>query len=79
MSSKFESREDPAVVRNYGKLLVEMANTVPDGELNKINVGNHCHNVMPIFQVQQYTVYFKCSAKYYKLAIMIARQNFLYC
>ncbi|KAF2350788.1 DNA helicase (DNA repair) Rad3 type [Trinorchestia longiramus] len=31
MSSKFESREDPAVVRNYGKLLVEMAITVPDG------------------------------------------------
>jgi len=31
MSSKFESRDDPAVVRNYGKLLVEMARTVPDG------------------------------------------------
>ncbi|XP_076068552.1 general transcription and DNA repair factor IIH helicase subunit Xpd [Oratosquilla oratoria] len=31
MSSKFESRDDPAVVRNYGKLLVEMTTTVPDG------------------------------------------------
>ncbi|KAL7648131.1 UNVERIFIED_CONTAM: hypothetical protein RMT77_000032 [Armadillidium vulgare] len=31
MSSKFESRDDPAVVRNYGKLLVEMATIVPDG------------------------------------------------
>lgn len=32
ISSKFESRDDPAVVRNYGKLLVEMARIVPDGE-----------------------------------------------
>ncbi|XP_063600558.1 general transcription and DNA repair factor IIH helicase subunit XPD-like [Penaeus indicus] len=31
ISSKFESREDPAVVRNYGKLLVEMGTIVPDG------------------------------------------------
>lgn len=31
ISSKFESRDDPAVVRNYGKLLVEMARCVPDG------------------------------------------------
>lgn len=31
ISSKFESRDDPAVVRNYGKLLVEMARSVPDG------------------------------------------------
>lgn len=32
ISSKFESREDPAVVRNYGKLLVEMGTIVPDGK-----------------------------------------------
>ncbi|KAH3856998.1 hypothetical protein DPMN_099595 [Dreissena polymorpha] len=31
MSSKFESREDPAVIRNYGNLLVEMCSVVPDG------------------------------------------------
>lgn len=31
MSSKFESREDPAVIRNYGNLLVEMCTVVPDG------------------------------------------------
>ena len=31
MTSKFESREDIAVVRNYGNLLVEMASVVPDG------------------------------------------------
>lgn len=31
MSSKFEMRQDMAVVRNYGMLLVEMASIVPDG------------------------------------------------
>jgi len=31
MSSRFQVRNDPAVVRNYGTLLVEMAQTVPDG------------------------------------------------
>ncbi|KAL3872577.1 hypothetical protein ACJMK2_035793 [Sinanodonta woodiana] len=31
MTSKFESREDPAVIRNYGNLLVELSAVVPDG------------------------------------------------
>lgn len=31
ISSKFETREDTAVIRNYGQLLVEVAKTVPDG------------------------------------------------
>ncbi|ESO12701.1 hypothetical protein HELRODRAFT_105484 [Helobdella robusta] len=31
VSSKFESREDPAVIRNYGLLLAEMASVVADG------------------------------------------------
>lgn len=31
ISSKFETREDTAVTRNYGQLLVETAKTVPDG------------------------------------------------
>ncbi|KAJ2126925.1 TFIIH/NER complex ATP-dependent 5'-3' DNA helicase subunit, partial [Coemansia sp. RSA 678] len=31
ISSKFEVRNDPAVVRNYGNLLTEMARVVPDG------------------------------------------------
>lgn len=31
ISSKFETREDSAVIRNYGQLLVETAKTVPDG------------------------------------------------
>ncbi|XP_070578427.1 general transcription and DNA repair factor IIH helicase subunit XPD-like [Ptychodera flava] len=31
ITSKFESREDIAVIRNYGNLLVEMSSIVPDG------------------------------------------------
>lgn len=31
ISSKFETREDTAVIRNYGQLLVETAKCVPDG------------------------------------------------
>ena len=31
ISSKFETREDIAVIRNYGNLLVEMSKIVPDG------------------------------------------------
>ncbi|XP_022909302.1 general transcription and DNA repair factor IIH helicase subunit XPD [Onthophagus taurus] len=31
ISSKFETREDIAVIRNYGQLLVEVATNVPDG------------------------------------------------
>ncbi|CAH0399586.1 unnamed protein product [Chilo suppressalis] len=31
ISSKYESREDVAVIRNYGQLLVEIAASVPDG------------------------------------------------
>ncbi|XP_046401434.1 general transcription and DNA repair factor IIH helicase subunit XPD [Ischnura elegans] len=31
ISSKFETRDDVAVVRNYGQLLVEVASIVPDG------------------------------------------------
>uniref|UniRef100_A0ACD5VB50 Uncharacterized protein n=1 Tax=Avena sativa TaxID=4498 RepID=A0ACD5VB50_AVESA len=31
VSTKFDMRSDPAVVRNYGRLLLEMASAVPDG------------------------------------------------
>lgn len=31
ISSKYETREDPAVIRNYGNLLTELAAVVPDG------------------------------------------------
>lgn len=31
ISSRYETREDVAVIRNYGNLLVEIATIVPDG------------------------------------------------
>jgi len=31
MSSRFESRSDPAVIRNYGSLILDMASIIPDG------------------------------------------------
>lgn len=31
MSTKFDMRSDPGVVRNYGRLLLEMVTAVPDG------------------------------------------------
>lgn len=31
MSTKFDQRDDPSVVRNYGALMIELAGTVPDG------------------------------------------------
>ena len=31
VSTKFDMRSDPGVVRNYGRLLVDMAAAVPDG------------------------------------------------
>jgi DNA excision repair protein ERCC-2 len=31
ISSRFEVRNDPAVVRNFGSILIDMAKTVPDG------------------------------------------------
>ena len=31
LSSKFDTRSEPATIRNYGKLLLECAQTVPDG------------------------------------------------
>lgn len=31
VSTKFDMRSDPGVVRNYGRLLLEMASSVPDG------------------------------------------------
>lgn len=31
ISSRFEVRNDPAVVRNFGSILIDMSKTVPDG------------------------------------------------
>lgn len=31
MSTKFDQRDDPSVVRNYGALMIELCAVVPDG------------------------------------------------
>lgn len=31
MTSRFEARDDTAVIRNYGNLVLELAAVVPDG------------------------------------------------
>ena len=31
ISSRFEQRDDPSVIRNFGSLLIEMCRVVPDG------------------------------------------------
>ena len=31
LSTKFEMRDDPAIMRNYGRMLVELASVIPDG------------------------------------------------
>lgn len=31
ISSRYQSREDIAVIRNYGQLMIEAAKTIPDG------------------------------------------------
>lgn len=31
MTSKFEARDDTAVIRNYGALVLELSSVVPDG------------------------------------------------
>lgn len=31
LSTKFEQRHDPSIIRNYGHLLLEVASSVPDG------------------------------------------------
>lgn len=31
VSTKFDMRDDPNVVRNYGRMLVELASVIPDG------------------------------------------------
>jgi len=46
ISSKFESREDPAVIRNYGNLLVDMVTVVPDGVVCFFTSYSYMENVV---------------------------------
>ncbi|CAA7048094.1 unnamed protein product [Microthlaspi erraticum] len=46
VSSKFDMRSDPGVVRNYGKLLLEMVSIVPDGVVCFFVSYSHMDNII---------------------------------
>ncbi|XP_077142489.1 general transcription and DNA repair factor IIH helicase subunit XPD isoform X2 [Ranitomeya variabilis] len=46
MSSKFETREDLAVMRNYGNLLLEMSAVVPDGIVGFFTSYQYMENIV---------------------------------
>ena len=49
ISSKFEEREDPAVLRNYGNLLVELCAAVPDGVVCFFTSYGYLENVVGVW------------------------------
>ena len=46
MSTKFETRDDIAVIRNYGNLMAEMAAVVPDGMVCFFTSYDYMENVV---------------------------------
>ena len=46
---KFEEREDPAVLRNYGNLLVELCAAVPDGVVCFFTSYGYLENVVGVW------------------------------
>lgn len=46
MSTAYEMRGDSGVIRNYGRLLVELAGVVPDGLVRK-NISCCTHHCYP--------------------------------
>ncbi|XP_038642017.1 general transcription and DNA repair factor IIH helicase subunit XPD [Scyliorhinus canicula] len=46
ISSKFETREDIAVIRNYGNLLLEMSAIVPDGIVSFFTSYHYMENIV---------------------------------
>uniref|UniRef100_V9KN46 General transcription and DNA repair factor IIH helicase subunit XPD n=1 Tax=Callorhinchus milii TaxID=7868 RepID=V9KN46_CALMI len=46
ISSKFETREDIAVIRNYGNLLLEMSRVVPDGIVSFFTSYHYMENIV---------------------------------
>lgn len=46
LTSKFEARNDPSVVRNYGLLLIELSKVVPDGMIAFFASYGHLENCL---------------------------------
>ena len=49
ISSKYEEREDPSVLRNYGNLLVELCSVVPDGVVCFFTSYGYLENVVSVW------------------------------
>ncbi|CAG5108094.1 Oidioi.mRNA.OKI2018_I69.chr1.g3629.t1.cds [Oikopleura dioica] len=49
LSSKFDEREDPSVLRNYGNLLVEICGVVPDGVVVFFTSYSYLENVVSMW------------------------------
>lgn len=63
ISSKYETREDVAVIRNYGQLLVEFAATVPDGLVCFFTSYLYMESVVAAWYV--YRLYYLIQVIYY--------------
>lgn len=52
ITSRFESRDDAAVIRNYGNLVLEVASIVPDGVVVFFTSYVYMENVVSIWYDQ---------------------------
>lgn len=59
ITSRFESREDSSVIRNYGSLILELAAVVPDGIVIFFTSYSYMENVVAIWY-EQVNIYYKC-------------------
>ncbi len=67
LTSKFEARDDTAVIRNYGSLLAEVVSIVPDGVVCFFTSYLYMENVVAAW-LQAHT-YFVDAHKHYWLII----------
>ena len=51
ITSRFDARNDIGVVRNYGKLLIEMTRTVPDGIIVFFTSYTYLENIVEAWSV----------------------------
>lgn len=60
ITSRFESREDAAVIRNYGNLILELAAIVPDGIVVFFTSYLYMENVVATWYEQVFYVLNQC-------------------
>ena len=84
ISSKFEEREDPAVLRNYGNLLVELCSAVPDGVVCFFTSYGYLENVVGVWyesgiidQILKNKLLFSESSDQEETAIALSKQKYV--